>query len=117
MPGRRLRRVERSKTIIYDQGAWLPPLNNPKGRPHPAGRACIFADGITAHERPNERRHARKRPRSPGIPRPDRKNVVKGKSVSVRVDTGGRRSITKKHQQTQRYTNNITKRKTYTTEL
>src|SRR3546814_1323841 len=28
--------------------------------------------------------------------RPDRKSVVKGKSVSVRVDLGGRRIITKK---------------------
>src|SRR3546814_12447343 len=31
-------------------------------------------------------------------PKKDRKSVVEGKSVSVRVDIGGRRSIKKKHQ-------------------
>src|SRR3546814_18337352 len=31
------------------------------------------------------------------IARPDRQSVVSGKSVSVRVDPGGRRHITKKH--------------------
>src|SRR3546814_17947165 len=30
-----------------------------------------------------------------GLHRPDRKSVVSGKSVSVRVDLGGRRSLTK----------------------
>src|SRR3546814_18604151 len=43
----------------------------------------------------------------PGVvsarPRPDRKSVVSGKSVSVRVDLGGRRIIKKK-----RYTKRIT---------
>src|SRR3546814_20572076 len=32
----------------------------------------------------------------PGAPRPDRKSVVQGKSVSVRVDLGGSRIIKKK---------------------
>src|SRR3546814_7544717 len=36
----------------------------------------------------------------PSIPRKDRKSVVEGKSVSVRVDIGGRRIITKRQQDT-----------------
>src|SRR3546814_13582659 len=35
--------------------------------------------------------------RTRGIIMPDRKSVVSGKGVSVRVDTGGRRIIKKKH--------------------
>src|SRR3546814_20602069 len=37
--------------------------------------------------------------RRPG-PRPDRKSVVQGKSVSVRVDLGGRRILKKKKKST-----------------
>src|SRR3546814_18838708 len=41
----------------------------------------------------------------------DRKSVVKGKSVSVRVDIGGRRSIKKKRQRRKRREENVEKRK------
>src|SRR3546814_16700393 len=39
----------------------------------------------------------------------DRKSVVEGKSVSVRVDLGGRRIIKKKNKTTERRTENLTK--------
>src|SRR3546814_14663229 len=49
------------------------------------------------HPPGNEERQAR-RPRTPDASRPrgDRKSVVSGQSVSVRVDPGGRRIIKKK---------------------
>src|SRR3546814_13006917 len=50
---------------------------------------------------------------------PDRKSVVEGKSVSVRVDLGGRRNIKKKTQQSQTHESkvqrNVTDNKTVTT--
>src|SRR3546814_14367385 len=51
------------------------------------------------HDEGDHRRHPRSR-----VPRPgDRKSVVEGKSVSVRVDLGGRRIIKKNKQQTSLY--------------
>src|SRR3546814_12656515 len=40
------------------------------------------------------------------VTRPDRKSVVQGKSVSVRVDLGGRRLINKKKQKKQQLNTN-----------
>src|SRR3546814_14582422 len=73
------------------------PLAAPKGKKRPFDklRACpragggrpAYIQGLLVRARRTRTDHAR---------RQDRKRVVKGKSVSVRVDTGGRRII-KKH--------------------
>src|SRR3546814_18601867 len=66
-------------------------------RPHGRPRDAPDGDGGPARGRPqddSERGRARGGPHAPG--RPDRQRVVEGKSVSVRVDIGGRRIIKKK---------------------
>src|SRR3546814_14623264 len=58
--------------------------------PHPPGQH--------QHQRKNEGAgHAEEPKQEVGDPCPDRKSVVKGTSVSVRVDLGGRRIIKKKN--------------------
>src|SRR3546814_11090507 len=76
----------------------------PDHRGRAAGR-LVDAPVLRRDHAAADHRPAHCRPGEPGSPRPeadrhpavgDRKSVVWGKSVSVRVDLGGRRSIKKK---------------------
>src|SRR3546814_19975738 len=104
--------------------ACSPPVAPSARRPSPAGPAPDrrSAPGAAAvHHRPSttqrrpwprsqcapDRRRWRRTPRL----QPDRKRVVLGKSLSVRVDLGVRRSIKKKKQQTKK-TNHHRNKKT-----
>src|SRR3546814_10921753 len=69
-------------------------------------RAGVFNDGIdpqhaSDRDRPPENgkhyRHRRDKPQRHGYQPAARTSVVYGKSVSVRVDLGGRRPLTNKH--------------------
>src|SRR3546814_14827532 len=73
--------LETYKMFAYDEG-WSRRINE------------AIDSGLTA-EAAIERVQQRTRMRMREIDEPDRKSVVSGKSVSVRVDSGGRR-ITKK---------------------
>src|SRR3546814_19602706 len=69
------------------------------GIPDLGGRADLGDRALTVHLPPipdDQRRTEREYWTTFNQHRPDRKSVVKGKSVSVRVDLGGRRSIKKK---------------------
>src|SRR3546814_20272055 len=66
-------RIAGGKAVQHQRGARLTRAIDQR-RPHRADRELILR---------------------PGEDCPDRKSVVKGKSVSVRVDTGGRRTIQK----------------------
>src|SRR3546814_14685931 len=75
-----------------------PRLSAPRSRTLPTSLRCPNG----SPQPPSEPQYAP--PRVARLPRhrfralpPDRKSVVKGKSVSVRVDLGGRRVIKKKH--------------------
>src|SRR3546814_16357981 len=87
--------------------------------PSPHRKATRYPGLLLRSARPMAERRHRKRHRSPpSIPPPknqprrlapqrlrrDRKSVVKGKSVPVRVDLGGRRIIKKKTKQKQKQT-------------
>src|SRR3546814_13062276 len=78
-------------------GSALRPADNAQ---HSTGKRRLTPQALLARSvgRPLRRRHS---PPSPGRRHPcvadrDRKSVVSGKSVSVRVDLGGRRIIKKK---------------------
>src|SRR3546814_18367614 len=62
------------------------------------GRLAAGADRLARHRGGMGRRHRRRVPGLAAVPggHRDRKSVVLGKSVSVRVDVGGRRIIKKK---------------------
>src|SRR3546814_15849358 len=79
--------------------------------------AAAVAEGRAQAHRPDGRRHRQdRRPQLQGrsaqaVDHRDRKSVVKGKSVSVRVDLGGRRIIKKKKKiELQYYTPTVTKK-------
>src|SRR3546814_11785666 len=65
----------------------------PDRRPRLAALLCQLGGGLDGRF---VRRGAATELVERGDPRPDRKSVVSGKSVSVRVDLGGRRIIKKK---------------------
>src|SRR3546814_19171523 len=88
----------------------LPPPSEPEipracRYPTPHGISAVAARDRRQTPRPDQpRRHP---PLSHRVPLRDRKSVVSGQSVSVRVDLGGRRII-KKKRYTSKYTQHTT---------
>src|SRR3546814_18469251 len=81
-----------SSAAPHHERMWVPATATPPSRPCHQRNA---ATGGTAPRRPATR--ARRVPSTPSPTERDRKSVVQGKRVSVRVDLGGRRNIKKKN--------------------
>src|SRR3546814_12715296 len=83
---------------------WLHTEHDPFGAPagaKPFGERRELRDTRARRgERIDDRDRGRVKPRFQPATQQDRKSVVEGKSVSVRVDLGGRRIIKKKTQNT-----------------
>src|SRR3546814_11220624 len=108
------RRHTRCALVTGVQTCALPIFVSPDVQPRHLMISAILApievrmrveDHHTAHQQ-NEHRE-----RVKPMPKPDRKSVVKGKSVSVRVDLGGRRVIKTKTNVPKLHDNAYTQRK------
>src|SRR3546814_18522370 len=80
-----------------------PPLRGPRSALHPQPGDRTRGDHV-----PRAARGAAEEARGGGRRPADRKCVVEGKSVSVRVDIGGRRIIKKKNTNVNTHTNDTT---------